>query len=148
MDEIVPPSYPTIRPQYQAPWVPLLLALAAVCGCVALPKGLGGASAGPNCGDACEGCPPEQCETCSNCGSSSCNGCNGIVGTLFGYGYTVCYVPSLCVGSVANFCGPPSCVGPPDIPPPGRFHPVPTRPAFAPRNETPFGAPDSPLGNF
>jgi hypothetical protein len=36
------------------------------------------------------------------------------------------------VGHVANFCLPPAAIGPPDGLPPGRFHPVPTRPVFYP----------------
>jgi hypothetical protein len=40
----------------------------------------------------------------------------------------------------ANCCTPHACPGPPDIPPPGRFHPVPTRPVFSPRfTPTPYG---------
>ena len=138
MDEIVSPSFLRISMRYLAYWAPLMLAV-ATCGCVALPHGIGGAPCGPNCGEACENCPPEHCETCPTCGS--CPG-NGVVGTLFGWSYSVCHVPSLCVGCVANFCGPPSCVGPPDVLPPGRFFPVPTQPAFAPRNESQFGPPE------
>ena len=34
---------------------------------------------------------------------------------------------------IFNFCVPPATIGPPAPPPPGRFHPVPTRPVFSPR---------------
>ena len=34
-------------------------------------------------------------------------------------------------GTVANYCLPEVALGPPDTNPPGRFHPVPTRPVFA-----------------
>jgi hypothetical protein len=36
-------------------------------------------------------------------------------------------------GTIANYCLPASALGPPDMSPPGRFHPVPTRPVFANR---------------
>ena len=35
-------------------------------------------------------------------------------------------------GQVANFCVPAAAMGPPEVTPPGRFHPVPTDPVFAP----------------
>jgi hypothetical protein len=34
---------------------------------------------------------------------------------------------------IFNFCVPPAAIGAPAPPPPGRFHPVPTRPVFSPR---------------
>ena len=46
---------------------------------------------------------------------------------LFGT-YSPC---RLCSGAV-NFCAKNEAVGPPDIQAPGRFHPVPTHPVFAP----------------
>ena len=36
-------------------------------------------------------------------------------------------------GTVANYCMPEVALGPPQLTPPGRFHPVPTRPVFAQR---------------
>jgi hypothetical protein len=36
-------------------------------------------------------------------------------------------------GTIANYCLPEAALGPPDMVPPGRFHPVPTRPVFAHR---------------
>jgi hypothetical protein len=36
------------------------------------------------------------------------------------------------VGHVANFFLPAAAIGPAEVPPPGRFHPVPTRPVFYP----------------
>jgi hypothetical protein len=36
-------------------------------------------------------------------------------------------------GTLANYCLPVVALGPPDTVPPGRFHPVPTRPVFAQR---------------
>jgi hypothetical protein len=38
-------------------------------------------------------------------------------------------------GTVANYCIPEGAIGPPDVMPPGRFHPVPTRPVFARRGD-------------
>jgi hypothetical protein len=37
-------------------------------------------------------------------------------------------------GTVANYCVPAGAIGPPESMPPGRFHPVPTRPVFARRD--------------
>lgn len=37
-------------------------------------------------------------------------------------------------GTVANYCVPEGALGPPETMPPGRFHPVPTRPVFAHRD--------------
>jgi hypothetical protein len=37
-------------------------------------------------------------------------------------------------GTVANYCVPEGTIGPPETMPPGRFHPVPTRPVFARRD--------------
>lgn len=36
-------------------------------------------------------------------------------------------------GTLANYCLPVAALGPPESDPPGRFHPVPTRPVFAER---------------
>jgi hypothetical protein len=44
-------------------------------------------------------------------------------------------LPRDAFASTANFCIAPAGAAPPDLPPPGRFHPVPTRPVFAPRDE-------------
>jgi hypothetical protein len=40
---------------------------------------------------------------------------------------------------IFNFCIPPQCINPPAPLPPGRFFPVPVRPAFAPRQESSYG---------
>ena len=37
---------------------------------------------------------------------------------------------------IFNFCIPPQCINPPSPLPPGRFFPVPVRPAFAPRADS------------
>lgn len=42
-------------------------------------------------------------------------------------------LPRDAFAAAANFCIRPIAFAPADVPPPGRFHPVPTRPAFAPR---------------
>jgi len=46
--------------------------------------------------------------------------------------------------SAANFCIQPIAYAPAQIPPPGRFHPVPTQPVFTPRIDA-FGVPPQPL---
>jgi hypothetical protein len=40
---------------------------------------------------------------------------------------------------IFNFCIPPQCINPPSPLPPGRFFPVPTRPAFAQRDDYGYG---------
>jgi hypothetical protein len=40
---------------------------------------------------------------------------------------------------IFNFCIPPQCINPPPPLPPGRFFPVPVRPAFAPRADSGYG---------
>src|SRR6185436_13722811 len=45
--------------------------------------------------------------------------------------HAVCLPCRVCQGAV-NFCAHNEAVGPPDIQGPGRFHPVPTHPVFAP----------------
>lgn len=42
-------------------------------------------------------------------------------------------LPRHCFAETANFYLPAAACGPPEIPPPGRFHPVPTQPVFTPR---------------
>lgn len=51
------------------------------------------------------------------------------IGPLF----TVASLPASAIGCVANGCVSSACEGPPDLPPPSRFFPVPTQPVFAPR---------------
>jgi hypothetical protein len=105
------------------------------CGCE------GGSSCGcggcVNCG--CSDCPPDCCTDtdssgtycedsaglagCAPCGPSP--PCNPL--------HRICELPGETIGCVSSCCTPNACPGPPDCPPPGRFFPVPTRPAFSPR---------------
>jgi hypothetical protein len=45
--------------------------------------------------------------------------------------HMICWPGRACCGAL-NFCAHNESVGPPDIQAPGRFHPVPTHPVFAP----------------
>ena len=45
--------------------------------------------------------------------------------------HVICLPCHVCRGAI-NFCAHNEAVGPPEIPGPGRFHPVPTHPVFAP----------------
>jgi hypothetical protein len=102
----------------------------------------GGCAEEPGCGASCcseVGGPPcsEGSGYCENC-PGSCRGGNY---SVCAYACAPCYAVGHCVGSVFNFCLPPACItGPPPLPP-GRFFPVPTRPAFCPR-----GTSDGPPG--
>jgi hypothetical protein len=48
--------------------------------------------------------------------------------------HTTC-LPYTCCCHVLNFCATDKCAGPPEVPGPGRFHPVPSHPVFAPAAE-------------
>jgi hypothetical protein len=80
----------------------------------------GPADCGPSGGSACETCGEESCRL--ECPSATC-------AALQAAGRWPCQA----IAGTANFCIPAAAIGPPYIPPPGRFHPVPTRPVFAPR---------------
>jgi hypothetical protein len=138
--------------------------LMASVGCVAPPNGgfghafahVLGFDCGCGCGDGCQcgnacscgdcvnqgctGCPPGssdingsggQCCESGNCESNQCGGdlhvCNAVK--------RVTELPCDTMHCATSCCTPNACPGPPDVPPPGRFHPVPTRPAFSPRFE-------------
>jgi hypothetical protein len=47
--------------------------------------------------------------------------------------HAIMTLPRDTFAAAANFCIRPIAFAPAEVPPPGRFHPVPTRPAFAPR---------------
>jgi hypothetical protein len=49
--------------------------------------------------------------------------------------HQVATLPRDTFSKAANGCTSNACPGPPNVPPPGRFHPVPTRPVFSPRFE-------------
>jgi hypothetical protein len=116
-----------------------------------------GFDSGCSCGDACncgdctvDDCangPPDGCAISDSggacCESEGCNNghddgrtnlpaCNAFK--------RVAAIPCETVANATSCCTPHACPGPPDVPPPGRFHPVPTRPVFSPRFEPmPYG---------
>jgi hypothetical protein len=94
-----------------------------------------------DCGDACEPCD----ETDGRCADEADEGnesaavqlvdySTGLVQTAAGTMLSAVGTAGAAVGSVANYFVPISAIAPPDVPPPGRFHPVPTTPVFAPRS--------------
>jgi hypothetical protein len=56
--------------------------------------------------------------------------------------HAACLPCSICCRAF-NFCAPDGCIGPPDIAGPGRFHPLPTHPVFAPVPEPPGDSAES-----
>jgi hypothetical protein len=78
----------------------------------------------------CENCCPNVCgngmAAVEGCACSSCGTAWGCVEPI------ACWPIRKCVHYI-NFCAPEGYCGPPDMPGPGRFHPVPTRPVFSPR---------------
>lgn len=92
---------------------------------------LGGGDFADECGQPFYGDDvPDAGEACSapNVGLAS-----GIVSTVCGSALSCVGTAGSAVGHVANFCVPPAGYMPLEGPPPGRFHPVPTRPVFCPR---------------
>ena len=95
----------------------------------------------PDCGDACEPCDEvsPQCVDEASPGSKSAGVqlagySTGLMQMAAGTMLSAVGTAGAAVGSVANFFVPVSVIAPPDVPPPGRFHPVPTTPVFAPRS--------------
>jgi hypothetical protein len=77
-----------------------------------------------------------MCDGCHDESSSGCgDGCSH-PSALTDFGWSSAFslgAPAFQLfGNVANFCIAPIAMGPPEIAPPGRFHPVPTNPVFAP----------------
>jgi hypothetical protein len=121
-------------------WLGLILATACAAGCVSYNNGqhvgAGAAMAlsrivgvdpplaggGPYAGtvDSPAPCGGDHCG-CTDC-VGQCNHCQALVGPF---------------ASAANFCIRPIAYAPADLPPPGRFHPVPTQPVFSPRGVAP-----------
>jgi hypothetical protein len=121
-----------------------LLSIAVCPGCVGVPHGdiTGAAHAGGVAHCACEsesGCGAAtsddgQCSgtTCSEaCGSDESTAQPIPFHGAWSSAIAVCTMPLGMIGHVANFGLPVTSCAPPEIPPPGRFHPVPTRPVFA-----------------
>jgi hypothetical protein len=137
-------------------WMLSLLAASAASGCVVYsngrPVGLGAleslantagiSPAAHGCGQgACE-CQPEllssaepvmpECGSGGNCSRQPCGAltCNH---SRCGTAQAALIVPRQAFASAANFCIRPIAYAPAEVPPPGRFHPVPTQPVFSPR---------------
>jgi hypothetical protein len=85
-----------------------------------------------SCGAPSEECAPEVCaETCevAECPPSH---------RKFWHHLPKCHLYEPEAG-IFNFCIPPQCINPPSPLPPGRFFPVPVRPAFAQRGDDGYG---------
>lgn len=91
--------------------------------------------------------PNASCDSHANGGSTGCEagGCNGWChwshdGYCYRLGHPVLRLvgwPFHCCCQIINFCAPDDFTGPSVGPCPGRFHPVPTHPVFAPPAELP-----------
>lgn len=99
-----------------------------------------GCEAAPGCGSGVATCAtclsiacPDICghaqELCYHC-------CDFVWAPVWGLAEPVVCWPVNKVRHVVNFCAPDGFVGPPDMVGPGRFHPVPTHPVFAPVTTT------------
>ena len=95
---------------------------------------------GPDCGDVCDECCDggfnNAMPDCGNAGSNgwgqTCGHPSVITDSAWTSAFAVGAPAFQLFGNIANFCVAPLAMGPPEIPPPGRFHPVPTTPVFAP----------------
>jgi hypothetical protein len=101
----------------------LVIAVAIFSGCAGIPHSDFAASGhdqcdcgAPECGDACNA-EMHSVQTVPFQG-------------VWSSAMAVSAIPMTVVGNVANFCLPVVAMAPPEVPPPGRFHPVPTRPVF------------------
>jgi hypothetical protein len=125
-----------------------LLAIALSSGCIlgndGRPLGVGslnplmtdGCAAEPSCGSAC--CSAGAGPSCADANGYSENrdgACHGGNCSLASYAWVPCRAVGHCLGGVFNFGLPPACISGPPPMPPGRFFPVPTRPAFCPRDD-------------
>lgn len=97
---------------------------------------VGCCNAAPNCGSgvtACATCPSIACPDISGHAQELCYRCCDFVwAPVWGLAEPVVCWPVNKVRHIVNFCAPDGFVGPPDMVGPGRFHPVPTHPVFAP----------------
>ena len=94
-----------------------------------------------DCGDACEpvddadgACADGAKRGSESMGVQLTSYSTGLAQTAAGTMLSAIGTAGAAVGSVANYFVPVSEIAPPDVPPPGRFHPVPTTPVFAPRS--------------
>jgi len=96
---------------------------------------------GPNQGGECgarEAQCAAACDEIAACDECDCPPCDD--------GHrTKCHRPSCHLynpeAGIFNFCVPPQCINEPPPLPPGRFFPVPVRPAFAPRQLSTYAPP-------
>jgi hypothetical protein len=107
------------------PFVCLLTAMTIFTGCAGIPHG--------------DLATHAECESTCECGAPACGeSCDGEIHSdqlmpfhgVWSSAIAVSAVPMGVVGNVANFCLPVIATAPPAVPPPGRFHPVPTKPVF------------------
>jgi len=122
-----------------------VLALAFSTGCIGLtppiscelPGLMGQHGPHPGCGAACEPFDDAAWDEGSPQCSEACDGDSpgfhgGVAQAVWTPAQSLADGAAQMFGHVANFCVPAAAIGPPEIPPPGRFHPVPTNPVFAP----------------
>jgi hypothetical protein len=117
-----------------------MLAAACASGCLAYPDGrpIGVDTAAAlasvvGTGPACHSCHAPDCpNTGHECDSPQCDGssCQCMQRSPL---RAVWAVPRDAFAATANFCIRPIAYAPASVPPPGRFHPVPTQPVFMPR---------------
>ena len=123
----------------------LLVTVALCSGCALSPNGMLGAmpmfsesnAQHVGCATACEPCDTAGCGEnvsgcCDVCGSENCAGHRGVAQYAWTPVLSIGEGAAQVFGNIANFCVPAAAMGPAEIPPPGRFHPVPTQPVFAP----------------
>jgi hypothetical protein len=122
----------------------LLMAVTICAGCAGFPQGdlamIGRNDHGaPHRHGSCAGDCGDECGESCGCESSACGDmCEGESSTgevlpfysVLSSATAISAVPLAFVGNVANFCLPVTALAPPQVPPPGRFHPVPTKPVF------------------
>lgn len=87
-----------------------------------------------SCGAPSEDCAPPPASTPENCESAACPPPH----RKFWHHLPKFHLYEPEAG-IFNFCIPPQCINPPAPLPPGRFFPVPVRPAFAQRGEDGYG---------
>jgi hypothetical protein len=90
------------------------------------------------CGAPCDDCVSEieaPCETPVPCETAACEPRPKLWHRLH-FHRLHCYDPE---AGIFNFCIPPQCLNPPPPLPPGRFFPVPVRPAFSQRGDAGYG---------
>ncbi|MCI0493071.1 MAG: hypothetical protein L0Z07_09055 [Planctomycetes bacterium] len=83
----------------------------------------------------CDEISPANCQTapCDNITDPAC--LNAVPSYSLALLHCAASLPVSAFAGIAHGCIPAATMGPPEIPPPGRFHPVPTRPVFTPRDE-------------